>query len=176
MANPKNASEGMDVTKIYLFTIVSLIIASLVWLLYNYFLGLRYQKQFRQGVSDIQRILELEEKLPAKPAFNVNEIRIDNEFEFFKRTVRNLPDIEVESPPLQVENIAGVLVEEKRYVVHFDKGIKREDLARYIFKIQEAKPFLKVKSLTLQKIENVPAHQDLWKTEVYFAFRRPKNN
>lgn len=44
MANSKSASENLDITKIYILTIASLTIACLVWMMYNYFVGMRYQK------------------------------------------------------------------------------------------------------------------------------------
>jgi hypothetical protein len=175
MTNPKS-NEGLDITKIYIFAIGALTIGSLGWLLYNYILGSQYQRAFRQGAADLKNVLELEKGLPPKPA-QMGPPTIENVFEFFKRTVRGLQDVpEVEDPPVQTENIGGVLVEEKHYLVRFEKGVSRAELARYIFKIQEAKPFLKVKSLDLQRVENIPAYQENggWKAQIQFAFRRPK--
>ena len=172
MANPKHATEGMDLVKIYLIAMAGLVFVTIVWLLYNYITLAYVEKQLALGIRDLQTIFESEAALPAKPAFT-GDLAIENVFEFFKRTVRGLPEIpEVSDPPIQNENVKGILLEEKHYIIRFEK-INRKDLTRYIYKIQEAKPFLKVKNMEVNKPEGT-THEDFWKAEITFAFRRPK--
>ncbi len=121
--------------------------------------------------TDLEKILEMEPNLP--PKTNKNEPQtIQNVFNFFKRTLRDISEPEVEESNWEPGNIGGVSFSEKRYTIRFEKGIARRDLARYIYKICENASFLKVKSLDLQKTEGSQAHADNWKAEVVFAYRK----
>lgn len=175
MAAAKSNLERFDVVKIYIYGMGALSCVVAIVVLYNYFACMRYNHRWAVDVDDVKNILELENNLPPKQ-MQQGPTPIENEFEFFRRTVRGIPDLEVEVRPWEPDNIGGILIEEKRYVVRFDKGITRYHLARYIYKIQEVKPFLKVKELDLQKLEAAPADEDAWKAEVQFALRRLKQS
>jgi hypothetical protein len=174
MPTQPGQQESLDITKIYIWIMGSLCVIVFAWLIFNYFSLSSYERKLQQGFEDLQKIQAWEKERPKKKGKSPPK-EIEQIFKLFQRTVQVSEEPEVpENPPWEPGNIGGVLFEEKRYVVRFEKGIPRQEVALYIFKIQEAMPFLKVKRLDLQKAENSPPYEDKWKTEIEFAFRKPK--
>ena len=164
-------SDPVDIVKIYLWIISALCVITLAWLGYNFFLKKRYESKILEGAGDMLNILEYEKKRPAQ---KVVPKEIPEPFKFFKRAI-DLPDEpEVELFPWEPGNEGGIVFDEKKYIVRFEKGISRRDLGRYVYKIYENAPYLMLKRAEIQRAENAPAHQDRWTGELEFAFRRAK--
>ncbi|NUM34611.1 MAG: hypothetical protein HUU50_08710 [Candidatus Brocadiae bacterium] len=173
MSSGQSQTESLDMIKIYIWVMSALCIVTLIWLLSNYFLLSKYKAKVAEGRTDLEKIIEIEPTLPPKSSQGEPQT-IQNVFNFFKRTLRDISEPEVEESNWEPGNIAGVSFSEKRYTIRFEKGISRRDLARYIYKICESASFLKVKSLDLQKTEGTQAHVDNWKAEVVFAYRKSR--
>ena len=175
MSNGQSQTESLDMVKVYIWVMSALCVLTLIFLLYSYFQLSQYKAKIAEGKSDLERILEMEPNLP--PKTNQSEPQtIQNVFNFFKRTLRDISEPEVEESNWEPGNIGGVSFSEKRYTIRFEKGISRENLARYIYKIYESASFLKVKSLDLQKMEENKTYKDDWKAEVVFAYRKARND
>ena len=171
MAEEQAQIKSLDTVKIYILFMGGLCILALGWLLYNYVLYSKYDSSLVQGCADLEKIIELEKKLPPKQKQEQKQ-ELVNIYQFFQRTVRGIPQPELEESEWEPGSVGGKTYKEKRYVIRFDHGITRRNLARYIYKICEAAPFLKLKSCELQKLESAKPYEDEWRTEIVFAQRQ----
>jgi len=165
-------NESLDFAKIYIWILLAFSTAVIVVCVYYYFLWDKYNKSIALGKVDLEYILENEKEIPV---ISDNDIprAIDNVHSFFKRTVRGIPEPELEEGAWEVKSIGDVEFSEKNYMIHFEQGISRSDLGRYIFQICKAKPFLRLKAAELEKFPNSAPFEDKWKASIILAFRRP---
>ncbi len=173
--------DNVDSLKIYVYMMGGLVVISLVWLFYNYQLSQSYQKEIKKAKRDFDFIAELEKEIVAKGILPVKEEdeeqeklapSLANAFAFFKNFVRGLseiPEVTIH-PPEPGSNDFGDY-NDYRFTVSFEKGIDRENLVRYIFKIQEAKDFLRLQRIEINRVENIPTYQDSWRSSMDFAYR-----
>ncbi len=162
----------LDLSKIYIIIISALSVLSIVGIIYNYYTLSQYKMRIKQSDIHIEKILEMESQLIPK-SDSQDSREIPDVFQFFKRKAYNLSEPQIEESPWEPSSQSGVSFKEKRYTIRFDGGVSRQDLVDYIYAVIESKPFLKLKQLSLQKIENTPPHQDSWKSELVFAYREP---
>ena len=164
-------SETVDTVKIYIWVMSGLAVIGLAWFLYNLITLSQYNSYLRQGMRDLQDSHKAEQRRKPHAQKQVKAEPINQIFTFFQRTVRELPEKpQVENGGEQPVNEGGIICKEYLYIIRFQQ-IDRRNLGRYIFEIQETKPYLQVKRLEMQKADNAKPYEDKWRVEMVFAFR-----
>lgn len=168
-------NESLDIIKIYIIAMGIFSVVSLFWMIYGYLAVGEYKEHVTRGLSDLEEIVHLESALPPKE--NRQKVELENALTFFTKTVRGIsdePTVQIHPPDTLTVN--GVNFEERKFSVKFENGITRYELARYIFRLQQEKPFLRAKRIDLQKVDSdrIPSHQEStgWIAEIDFAYRK----
>ena len=171
MDSEEQQNEHLDTVKIYIWVMSGLTVIGLAWFLYNLVTLNQYDSALRQGMRDLQDSHEAEKLRKPSIHKQVKAEPVNQIFTFFQRTVRNLPEKpQVENGGEQPGNDGGVIYREFLYIIRFQQ-IDRRNFGRYIFEVQESKPYLKVKRLEMQKAEGIKPYEDKWRVELVFAFR-----
>ena len=169
-------SEGYDSYKVYIWMMTILCTLTFIWFLYNYYVLSSYEDSFVVGLTDYKKIVALEKSIPPRTNDDDSEEKrvIENAITFFKRTVKKIVPNNVGNPEKETQSTDEIIYETYTYKIGF-KSISRNDLAKYIFYIQqEAKSLgvnLKVKNIDMSKVESVATHVDAWRVDLEFITR-----